>query len=79
LLFSAIGAEGAIRREADMPAAFHWAMPWLLFFAVCIGITQLVFVFNFAKTLLRKPTSAELEEYKRLHQEPTGMGITEGG
>jgi heme/copper-type cytochrome/quinol oxidase subunit 1 len=79
LLFTVIGAEGAIRREADMTAAFQWAMPWLLFFAVCIGITQLVFVFNFVKTLLRKPTSAELEEYKRLHQEPTGMGITEGG
>jgi heme/copper-type cytochrome/quinol oxidase subunit 1 len=76
LLFSTIGAEGAIRREADMQAAFQWAMPWLLFFAICIGITQLVFVFNFVKTLRRKTTSAELEEYKRLHQEPTGMGIT---
>jgi heme/copper-type cytochrome/quinol oxidase subunit 1 len=79
LLFAVIGAEGAIRREADMAAAFHWAMPWLLFFALCIGIPQLVLVFNFVKTLLRKPTSIELEEYYRLHQEPTGMGITDGG
>jgi heme/copper-type cytochrome/quinol oxidase subunit 1 len=79
LLFSAIGAEGAIRREADMPAAFHWAMPWLLFFALSIGIAQFVFVYNFVKTLRRKPTQAESQEYERLHQEPTGMGITKAG
>ena len=40
LLFSAIGAEGAIRREADVQVAFQWAMPWLLFFALSIFAIQ---------------------------------------
>ncbi|MDQ6668023.1 MAG: cbb3-type cytochrome c oxidase subunit I [Thermoproteota archaeon] len=76
LLFTVIGINGAIRREAEMPSAFDWAMPWLLFFAIIIGITQFVFVFNFVKTLRRKPTKDELAEYDRLHQSPQGMGIT---
>ena len=79
ILFNFIGMQGAIRREADMPVAFHWAMPWLLFFALCIGITQLVFVYNFIKTLHRKPTKDELKEYEHLHKNPTGMEINEGG
>jgi heme/copper-type cytochrome/quinol oxidase subunit 1 len=79
LLFSIIGAEGAIRREADMPAAFQWAMPWLLFFALIIGMSQIIFIYNFLKTLRRKPTQKELEEYERLHQDPEGLDITEGG
>jgi hypothetical protein len=66
--------QGAIRKEADMPVAFHWAMPWLLFFALCIGLTQLVIVYNFIKT-----AKEELKEYEHLHKNPTGMEINEGG
>ncbi|MDQ6862558.1 MAG: hypothetical protein M3044_01920 [Thermoproteota archaeon] len=62
-----------------MPVAFHWAMPWLLFFALCIGITQLVFVYNLITTLHRKPSKDELKEYEHLHKNPTGMEINEGG
>jgi heme/copper-type cytochrome/quinol oxidase subunit 1 len=61
LLFTIIGMEGAIRREANMPLAFDWAMPLLLFFALCIGLVQLVFVYNMVHTLRRKPTAAEEE------------------
>jgi heme/copper-type cytochrome/quinol oxidase subunit 1 len=79
LVFTVIGTEGAIRREADMPAAFHWAMPWLLFFALSVGIAQFVFVYNFIKTLRRKPTRSEVLEYDDLHKEPTGTGISKAG
>jgi heme/copper-type cytochrome/quinol oxidase subunit 1 len=79
LLFTVIGAEGAIRREADMPAAFHWAMPWLLFFALSVGIAQFVFVYNFVRTLRRRASHVEIQEYDRLHQEPTGKGIAQAG
>ena len=68
MLFNFIGTQGAIRREAHMPVAFHWAMSWLLFFALCIGITQLVFVYNFIKTLHRKPA----KENEHLHKNSTG-------
>ena len=78
ILFNIIGTEGAIRREADMPAAFDWAMPYLLFFAITIGITQFIFVYNFIKTMRRKPTKSEVAEHERLHREPEGLGITEG-
>jgi hypothetical protein len=70
--------EGAIRREADMPDSFHWALPWLLFFGLTIGISQLVFIYNFISTIIRKPSSKELEQYRILHQHPSGMGITKG-
>ena len=79
LLFSVIGNEGAIRREADMPATFDWAMPWLLFFALAVGIAQFIFVYNFIKTSRRKPTHSEVREYDELHKEPTGMGISKAG
>jgi heme/copper-type cytochrome/quinol oxidase subunit 1 len=79
LLFTAIGAEGAIRREADMPAAFHWAMPWLLFFALSVGIAQFVFVYNFVKTVRRRANQTEIREYERLHQDPEGRGIAQAG
>ena len=75
-LFTIIGTEGAIRREAEIAAAFQWAMPYLLFFALVIGISQFLLVYNFARTLKRKPTEQELVEYERLHKEPKGMGIT---
>lgn len=55
ILFTLIGMEGAIRREANMPAAFDWAMPLLLFFALCIGLAQFAFVYNLLRTLRTKP------------------------
>jgi len=62
-----------------MPAAFQWAMPWLLLFALTIGMSQIIFIYNFLNTLRRKPTIFESEEYERLHQNPKGLDITEGG
>ncbi|HEY7082367.1 MAG TPA: cbb3-type cytochrome c oxidase subunit I [Nitrososphaeraceae archaeon] len=75
ILFDIIGMQGAIRREADMPIVFHWAMPPLLFFALVIGLTQFLFVYNFVKTLHRNYTKRELEEYDELHKNPEGLGI----
>ena len=56
ILFGIIGMHGAIRREADLTVIFYWAMPPLLFFALTIGITQFIFVYNFVKTLHRNYT-----------------------
>jgi heme/copper-type cytochrome/quinol oxidase subunit 1 len=75
ILFEIIGMQGAIRREADMPAVFQWAMPPLLFFALTIGLTQFLFVYNFVKTLHRNYTKRELKEYDELHKNPDGLGI----
>ena len=75
ILFDIIGMQGAIRREADMPVVFHWAMPPLLFFALTIGLTQFLFVYNFVKTLHRNYTKRELKEYDELHKNPDGLGI----
>ena len=76
ILFNVIGTEGAVRREADIASAFHWAMPYLLFFALLVGIAQFLLVYNFATTLRRKPTQSETEEYEKLHSQPTGEGIS---
>jgi len=54
-------------------------MPWLLFFALTIGMSQIIFVYNFIKTLKRKPTQKESEKYELLHKNSEGMDITEGG
>jgi cytochrome c oxidase subunit 1 len=78
LLFVFIGGEGAIRREANMPGAFDWVMPWLLFFALNIGMAQFILVYNFVKTLKRKATRQEVSEYDKLHENPKALGITEG-
>jgi heme/copper-type cytochrome/quinol oxidase subunit 1 len=75
ILFSIIGMNGAIRREADLPVVFHWAKPPLLFFALLVGITQFIFVYNFVKTLHRNYTKRELEEYDELHKNPDVLGI----
>ena len=40
---------------------------------------QLVFVYNFIKTLHRKPAKDGLKENEHLHKNPTGMEINEGG
>lgn len=74
-LFTFIGMDGAVRREANMPSAYDWAMPWLLSFALIIGITQFVFVYNFFSTLLRKPTDHENQEYDKRHNQSKGMGL----
>ncbi|MGD9671904.1 MAG: cbb3-type cytochrome c oxidase subunit I [Candidatus Nitrosocosmicus sp.] len=74
-LFTFIGMDGAVRREANMPSAYDWAMPWLLSFALLIGITQFVFVYNFFYTLKRKPTDDETKQYEQRHKKPNGMGI----
>ncbi|MGN6624056.1 MAG: cbb3-type cytochrome c oxidase subunit I [Candidatus Nitrosocosmicus sp.] len=79
ILFNIIGAEGAIRREANMPAAFDWSMLILLFFALCVGIAQFIFVYNFVKTWRRKATREEIEEYEILHKNPQGGGNTPPG
>jgi heme/copper-type cytochrome/quinol oxidase subunit 1 len=71
LLFTLMGYDGAIRREANMPAIYDWAMPWLLFFALSIGISQFVFVYNFVRTMLRKAARQEEEEYEQRHQQKT--------
>jgi len=62
-----------------MPGAYDWAMPWLLFFALVIGIAQFVFLYNFVKTLKRKPTKFEIQNYGELHRKPQGLGLTESG
>jgi hypothetical protein len=62
-----------------MPSTFDWAMPWLLFFALSMGIAQFIFVYNFVKTARRKPTRLETREYDELHKEPAGMGISKAG
>jgi cytochrome c oxidase subunit 1 len=79
LLFTVIGIEGAIRREANMPAAFDWAMPWLLFFALSIGIAQFVFVYNFVKTMRRKASQEEMDKYeKQMGRHSKEAGIPTG-
>src|SRR5215469_11537775 len=75
ILFNIIGTEGAVRREADITSAFHWAMPYL-FFATLVGIAQFILVYNFATTLRRKPTQDETLESEKLNSQPTGEGIT---
>ncbi len=78
ILFTIIGMEGAIRREANMPISFDWAMPWLLFFALTIGIAQFIFVYNFIKTLRRKSTKEEEQRYQKQlteHSESVGTPV----
>ena len=76
ILFSIIATEGAVRREADVSSAFHWAMPYLLFFALLVGIAQFILVYNFATTLRREPTQDETLEFEKLNSQPIGQGIT---
>jgi len=49
------------------------------FFALSVGIAQFVFVYNFVRTLRRRASQVEIQEYDRLHQEPTGKGIAQAG
>lgn len=58
-MFTYLGFAGFIRREAEIPQQFMWSMPWLLFFAVIVGIGQIVFAYNLFRTLYRKYTAEE--------------------
>jgi heme/copper-type cytochrome/quinol oxidase subunit 1 len=68
LMFTYLGFAGAIRREAEMPQQFMWAMTWLLFFAITVGIGQLVFVYNLFRTLSRHPKKEE-EQFSRMQED----------
>jgi heme/copper-type cytochrome/quinol oxidase subunit 1 len=61
-MFTYLGFLGVTRREAIIPDQFSWAMPWLLFFALIVGIGQIIFAFNLGKTLIRRKQTQE--EYK---------------
>ena len=74
ILFNIIGTEGAIRREANMPGVYDWAMPWLLFFALAIGIAQFIFVYNLTRTLKRKATAIEEVEHEQRTSRTHGPG-----
>lgn len=53
-MFLSLGFAGAIRREAVLSSDFNWALPLMIFFALVIGIGQIIFVYNVTRTLLRK-------------------------
>jgi cytochrome c oxidase subunit 1 len=62
-MFLFLGFAGFVRREADIPQIFAWALPWLLFLALVVGFGQIVFIYNLFKTLLRKKRSNQEKEY----------------
>lgn len=64
LMFTYLGFAGVIRREAELPQQFMWAMPWLLFFALTVGIAQIIFAYNLFRTLYRKHIAGE-EQFVR--------------
>jgi cytochrome c oxidase subunit I len=64
LMFTYLGFAGVIRREAEIPQQFMWAMPWLLFFALTVGIAQIIFAYNLFRTLYRKHIAGE-EQFVR--------------
>jgi len=59
LMFTYLGFAGAVRREAELPQQFLWAMPWLLFFAITVGLGQIIFAYNLFRTLSRQTTGDE--------------------
>jgi cytochrome c oxidase subunit I len=64
LMFTYLGFAGFIRREADIPQQFAWAMPWLLFFALVVGFGQILFVYNVFHTLKRKKQTVEEHKFE---------------
>jgi len=64
LMFTYLGFAGFIRREADIPQQFAWAMPWLLFFALTVGFGQIIFVYNVFHTLKRKKQTVEEHKFE---------------
>src|SRR5919198_1207770 len=83
LIFTYLGFAGFIRREADIPQQFAWAMPWLLFFAVVVGFAQIIFAYNLFHTLKRKirteKTKFELVQTTGVSQKEIGQGIDNSG
>ncbi|MDR4489760.1 MAG: cbb3-type cytochrome c oxidase subunit I [Candidatus Nitrosocosmicus sp.] len=74
-IFLFLGFEGAIRREAMLSSDFDWALPLMLFFALTIGLGQIIFVYNVFKTLLKRDNKAissssqkPLNDQKKLHE-----------
>lgn len=53
-LFTYLGFAGFIRREAIAPDEFAWSMPLMLFFAIIVGIGQIIFAYNLFNTLNKK-------------------------
>src|SRR5919106_2460389 len=66
LMFTYLGFAGVIRREAELPDQLTWATTWLLFFALTVGIAQIIFAYNLFRTLYRK--YIEGEELFGLHR-----------
>jgi heme/copper-type cytochrome/quinol oxidase subunit 1 len=62
-MFMYLGLFGVIRREAVIPDQFMWAMPALLFFALTVGLGQIVFVYNLFRTLRRKQNTIEEDRF----------------
>jgi heme/copper-type cytochrome/quinol oxidase subunit 1 len=58
-MFTYLGFAGVIRREAEIPQQFMWAMPLLLFFALTVGFAQIIFAYNLFRTLYRKYIEGE--------------------
>lgn len=54
-LFLFLGYDGFIRRVATVPEElFGWSMQWLLFFALIVGVGQLLFAFNILSTVVSR-------------------------
>ena len=55
-LFTSLGFEGAVRRVADLSQLmqFTWSMPWLLFFALTVGLGQMIFSYNLFRARLKR-------------------------
>lgn len=63
-MFTFLGFAGVIRREAQWSSDFNYVLPVLLFFALVVGIGQIVFVYNVFKTMKRRnQTNEEKEEF----------------
>ena len=64
-MFTYLGFLGAVRREAILPDQFSWAMPWMLLFALIVGLGQIIFAYNLGKTFLRQPKAEEIAYLKQ--------------
>lgn len=79
LMFTYLGFLGVIRREAIIPDQFSWAMPWLLFFALIVGIGQIIFAFNLGRTFIRKQNQEEYEFVKKQEKRSIDEELTING
>lgn len=70
LMFLFLGFAGAIRREAILSPDFNWALPLLLFFALVIGIGQIIFIYNVFNTMRRRnQNDEEIRYYQDIEKE----------